>query len=231
MKTIYQFLTTDVQLAKEYTKKVVFVPEEVAYCNEKSCMRDYIIFITKGMAILEIHHKGKWKFNTFLVPNDCAGIDNLLTPQTANLLPSKFKLIGATDGEFLVIEKEYFINHFYANPQIFSALYEKLSLRYIYTSFNCREKKAMLRQRMADLLLEFIILSEATVEQNAVLFPYPISAEMLSTYLKASLITIQEVLHELTEKQILLETEEAFHITNYQKLQQLSKITCLSKEV
>ncbi|EUJ46509.1 hypothetical protein [Listeria fleischmannii] len=84
---------------------------------------------------------------------------------------------------------------------------------------------------MADVTLEFIALTDFRVNENTVIFPYPISAKMFSTYLKAPLSAVSEVLRIWEEENILISTSDNLLITNYKKLLSFSKMTYLIDEV
>lgn len=231
MNQIDHFLTSDAELAKTHVQRLKFSPKEIIYTNEKVHLRNNFVLIKDGIVSLELYHKGKWQFTTFLTPGDCAGIDNFLTPKKTNYTPSKFKLTGATNGEIISVEKDYFLNHFYANPKLFTIILEKLALHYMYASYNSHEKNARLCQRMADVTLEFIALTDFRVNENTVIFPYPISAKMFSTYLKAPLSAVSEVLRMWEEENILISTSDNLLITDYKKLLSFSKMTYLIDEV
>ncbi|MBC6314428.1 hypothetical protein [Listeria grandensis] len=221
MLTICEFLTTSPELAKEYTKRISFQNNEIIHRYDYVKNNQFIL-IEKGVGKLEFYRKRRWEFETFITEDEFAGVENLLNAKKYSC-SMKYRVVGASEGSALLVNKDFFLDHMYADPLIFHAVLEHVALRHILTSHNFREKKSPLKQRVADLLLEFTILTTLPTINNQIVFPDYFSESMLTSVLRAPSDNVIAILVFLEEQQIIIR-EPVFTIINPARLKRLSNL-------
>lgn len=221
MLTICEFLTTSPELAKEYTKRISFQDREIIHRYDYVKNNQFVI-IEKGVGKLEFYRKRRWEFETFITEDEFAGIENLLNAKKYSC-SMKYRVVGASEGSALLVNKDFFLDHMYADPLIFHTVMEHVALRHILTSHNFREKKSPLKQRVADLLLEFSILTALPTIDDQIVFPNYFSETMLTSVLRAPSHHVDAILTFLEEQQIVVR-EPVFKISDYSRLKRLSNL-------
>ncbi|MBC2284808.1 Crp/Fnr family transcriptional regulator [Listeria booriae] len=221
MLEVYDFLTTSQGLAQEYTETIHFSEGEIIYQYDWS-KNNHFLLMRQGVARIEIYRKRRWEFETFISIDEFGGIENLIKNRlfSTNI---KYRIVAASDGEALMVDREFFLDHMYANPALFHKVLENVTLHQIMTAHNFREKKSPLKQRLADIVLEFIMFSSVPIKDNHVTLPFPFSEEIISSALKVPIHHIQSILNFL-EKEKIITREHEFEVIDYVRLGKLSNL-------
>ncbi|MBC6314436.1 helix-turn-helix domain-containing protein [Listeria grandensis] len=221
MLEVYDFLTTSSGLAQEYTETIHFESEQVLYQYDWLKNNQFFL-MKKGIAKIEIYRKRRWEFETLVAAGEFAGIENLINRRLfcSNI---KYRIVSVTHGEGLLIEKDYFLDHVYANPSLFHKILENVTLHHIITSYNLREKKAPLKQRLADVILELVMLTSLPIRNNQVTLPFPFSEDIISSLLRVPVHHVKEILSYL-EKEEIVTREHDFQVMDYNRLGKLSNL-------
>lgn len=111
----------------------------------------------------------------------------------------------------------------YADPTIFHTVLEHIALRHVLTSHNFREKKSPLKQRVADVLIEFAIINSLPTLDNQIIFPDYFSESMLVSVLRAPSHHVFAILEFLEEQQIISRFPQ-FEIRDFARMQRLSNL-------
>lgn len=221
MLAICEFLTASPELAKEYTKKITFHDNEIIHKYDYVKNNQFVL-IEKGVGKLEFYRKRRWEFETFIAQDEFAGIENLLNSKKYDC-SMKYRIVGASEGTAFLVNKNFFLDHMYADPTIFHTVLEHIALRHVLTSHNFREKKSPLKQRVADILLEFAIITSLPTLDNQVSFPDYFSESMLVSVLRAPSHHVFAIL-EFLEEQEIVSRFPLFKIRDFARLKRLSNL-------
>ncbi|MBC2322387.1 cyclic nucleotide-binding domain-containing protein [Listeria booriae] len=221
MLEVYDFLTTSQGLAQEFTETIHFSENEILYHYDWS-RNNHFLLMKNGIARIEIYRKRRWEFETFISVDEFGGIENLIKNRlfSTNI---KYRIVAATEGEALLVDKEFFLDHMYANPALFHTVLENVTLHHIMTAHNFREKKSPLKQRLADIVLEFIMFASLPIKNNQVKLPFAFSEEIISSALKVPIHHIQSIL-KFMEKEKIIARDYEFEVIDYVRLGKLSNL-------
>ncbi|MBC2370771.1 hypothetical protein HBP98_02010 [Listeria booriae] len=125
MLEVYDFLTTSQGLAQEYTETIHFSEDEIIYQYDWS-KNNHFLLMRQGVARIEIYRKRRWEFETFISIDEFGGIENLIKNRlfSTNI---KYRIVAASDGEALMVDREFFLDHMYANPALFHKVLENVT--------------------------------------------------------------------------------------------------------
>lgn len=184
--------------------------------------RDHLLFLSQGIAKIEIKRNQAWEFETLVANDTILGLEHCFLP---NIYADKmeYRMTSLNEGIAFKIPKQQLLSYLYAHPLVFHQLIEDLTVRYKFLTFNQQEKKAPLKQRIIDLLMEFIILTHQEDQGEYLKIPF-FKEEFISTSLKCSTQHIQHILSSLAEQQIICITENQELVIHYPHLKKFSTI-------
>ncbi|WP_088825954.1 MULTISPECIES: Crp/Fnr family transcriptional regulator [Listeria] len=181
---------------------------------------DTLLVLTEGIAKVEVSRKNSWEFETLIAVGAVFGIEHCFSNRkyedTAN-----YRAIALTDGQAFEIQKYFFLQYMYTHPALFHFIIEELIVRYKFLTFNYQEKKSPLKQRVIDLLMEFIILTRQDLKQQYVTLPL-FDENMVANPLKCSTHHIENIFKRLSKQKLILKSDETGIVLDCERLKKLS---------
>ncbi|EMG27824.1 putative transcriptional regulator [Listeria fleischmannii 1991] len=201
--------------------------KELPFNDNTIIMKDYVfkdslLFLSQGIAKIEIKRNQAWEFETLVANDTILGLEHCFLPHKyADKM--EYRMTSLTKGTAFIIPKQQLMSYLYAHPLVFHQLIEDLTIRYKFLTFNQQEKKAPLKQRIIDLLMEFVILTHQEEEGEYLKIPF-FTEEFITTSLKCSTHHIKHILASLTEQRIICITDNQELIIHYPHLKKFSSI-------
>ncbi|EUJ26130.1 cAMP-binding domain-containing protein [Listeria floridensis FSL S10-1187] len=188
------FLTQEPGLAAQYTTEEIYTPgEDITFNGE--CV--YILM--EGNALLKVQ-AGQHKYTVI----DLIGVNFLigLYEHNPNMYIKKWLLTAVNECKVFRVDREYFLNHFYVHPTLFSEIFLEQTERYKHLSDLYEMVNINLENRLAYLIINWgKILS--TSKDGVITIPSSIKQYMLAEGLRASPASITIVLNNWENKKII----------------------------
>lgn len=222
MNEIYDFLGMYFDFRKKHMSEKRFRAKEIFYNDVEDNRSQKIVLIEKGIVVVETFTDERWEVKTFLSHDDFAGIDAFLGED--KIVGSEtYRIKALTDGVCHFIDKEYFINHMYANARIFHTVIEKLTMHYMFSSHNNRKKRAPLDERLADFFVEFINMTSLPLTYRYAEVPITVNKYLIASFLRVHHSRVQKVINTWIAEGIMSRDSEHYLI-DYGELVEISSL-------
>ncbi|EHK2415316.1 Crp/Fnr family transcriptional regulator [Listeria monocytogenes] len=204
--------------SSDYSNKISFKKGEIIHSY-----RDYeektpqIGAILEGTAVLEgPTNEGRWMINALIGQHSLFGMESLLETKTAPEL-TEYRVRALENGTVLFIDREFFLNYLYANPQFFHLILDEVIVRYLFTSKNYKNINQAPIVKVTRILVEIIELLHLHQTEGAIELPVYVTQTFLADYCRSSRARVTEVLEELRESGLLL-SKKPITISSHENL-------------
>ncbi|MBF2482609.1 Crp/Fnr family transcriptional regulator, partial [Listeria seeligeri] len=158
----------------------------------------------KGTAVLEgPTSEGRWMINALISQKAIFGMESLLETKTAPEL-TEYRVRALENGTALFIDREFFLNYLYANPQFFHLVLDDVIVRYLFTAKNYKNINQPPIVKVTRIFVEFVELLNLHQSDGPIKLPSYINQTFLADYCRSSRARITEALEALRENGLLL---------------------------
>lgn len=225
LNELITFLTTNVMLANEYTKKEFWRAEEVIYQYKAPLSPDYFSFIEQGAARMEIFQEGEWVPIHLLGAESFCGIEHFVNEQLRSPF-FEYRVMALTDVKVFRVQKNYFLDHMFANPQYMQLMLQQVSSFLVYMTHQHYYSKSTIEKKIANELVEltWMNLGFSPEKVNRMLvFPDYVNESYLAKLLQLDKSEITIVFKKWREEQLLLKQSPI--VLDYVSLQKKSSFS------
>ncbi|MCD2223138.1 Crp/Fnr family transcriptional regulator [Listeria cossartiae] len=191
--------------SNDYSSKVSFKKGDIIHAfrayEDKPPQMGVLL---KGTAVLEgPTSEGRWMINALIAQKAIFGMESLLETKTAPEL-TEYRVRALENGTALFIDREFFLNYLYANPQFFHLVLDDVIVRYLFTAKNYKNINQSPIVKVTRIFVEIIELLNLHQSEGPIRLPSYINQTFLADYCRSSRARITEALEELRESGLLL---------------------------
>ncbi|MBC1486503.1 Crp/Fnr family transcriptional regulator [Listeria seeligeri] len=205
-------------LSTKYSNKISFSKGDVVHSHRiDSDKSTQIGFIVSGATAVEGHTlDGRWMINGLVTESMLFGVEVLLETNTVPKLV-EYRVRALTDGTALLINREFFLNYMYANPQFFHQILDNVLTKYFFTAKNYKNINQTPFYKATSVLVEIVELLNLHEQSGEITLPSYITQSLLADYSRSGRARITEVLEAMRENGLLL-SKKPIIISSYQEL-------------
>lgn len=204
------FLNQNPILAKKYTHTIEIKSKQTILLDTKT----EIGFIKNGLIDLQISVNNVWKSTLILSDQDFLYLDSFSDSYDYSF-HNIWKAKTITKTKLVIVDKEYFLNHLYVNPQLFYSILTKLSTRYQFSLQKSLSSDDA--HKIAYFLIENIKLLATKFSNNNIVFDKYINIKRISAYTHVTNKHVKDVLQNWEKENIIAKTNP-ITIYNIEKL-------------
>ncbi|MBC1375951.1 Crp/Fnr family transcriptional regulator [Listeria sp. FSL L7-0091] len=214
------FHTTDFSdiFSSDFSSKVSFKKGDIIHLFKDSQKKPpQIGLILEGTAVLEGPTKeGRWMVNALISEKGIFGMESLLETKKAPE-PIEYRVRAVEDGNTLFIDREFFLNYLYANPQFFHLVLDDVIVRYLFTAKNYKNINQPPIIKVTRIFVEIIELLNLHQTEGTITLPSYITQTFLADYCRSSRARITEALEALRKNGLLI-SKKPVTIHSHEKL-------------
>ncbi|MBC6139492.1 Crp/Fnr family transcriptional regulator [Listeria welshimeri] len=205
-------------ISSDFSSKLPFKKGDIFHSfGEHSSKTPQVGIILSGTAILEGPTlEGRWMINALISEKTIFGIEGLLETNTTSKI-MEYRVRALNNGQVLLIDREFFLNYLYANPQFFHMVLDNVIVRYLFTAKNYKYINQPPLIKVTRILVEIIEILRLQQLDGPIELPNYITQTFLADYCRSSRARITEALETIRASGLLL-SKKPIIISSYEKL-------------
>ncbi|EUJ25282.1 Crp/Fnr family transcriptional regulator [Listeria cornellensis] len=199
-------------LANRYIKSKVYAPDEILYPKVEGA--DDLFLLKTGLAVLEINNNDVWVATMIIGANEIIG-PSLIYDKDFEF---EYRIQALEQCEFLLVDREYLIDHMYVNPKVFITLLEQsVQQEYLFISLY-NKKNQSLANRLIDLVVRWEEKFDLSRNGREIELPLTVNQKVLAQFLRASHSRLNELLRGWEREGILIQRNAKGLVFDKEKL-------------
>ncbi|WP_439443345.1 hypothetical protein ACSMFR_13245 [Listeria aquatica] len=196
MTDILSFLFPHSDLAQRYGQEKTVVAHRMVYEYRGGIDQPQILYIQKGLFQVEVLRHRRWHVLDLVMKDQFLGVE-CFTDNEQTLKSVHYRVRSITDGQLFYIQKQYFLDHLYANPKVFFPVLEQMSQHLLQRHYTHYRDSARIIQDVRTYFSEIIQAEHFPEKSGYLILPREITAKVIAVHLHTSEKQVHEAIHAL----------------------------------